>query len=62
MVQWLRILAAIPEDLGWILSTHKVAYDYLYPQLQGILLTSVGNRHTHGDICSYRQNTIQIKK
>jgi hypothetical protein len=25
MAQWLRALAALPEDLGWIPSTHMVA-------------------------------------
>jgi hypothetical protein len=29
MVQWLRVLAAFPEDPGSILSTHMAAYNCL---------------------------------
>jgi hypothetical protein len=29
MIQWLRVLTALAEDLGLVLSTHKVVHSYL---------------------------------
>jgi hypothetical protein len=51
MVQWLRALAALPEDQGLIPSNHMVSHIHLQLQFQGIqhsLLTSTGTRHTCG--------------
>jgi hypothetical protein len=45
MVQGLRALAVLAEDLCSVLSSHMVALDHLQLQLQGIycpLLTSAG--------------------
>lgn len=46
--RWLSgTLAALTQDLGWLLSTHMAAYDRLKPQSLGIqcpLLNSEGTR------------------
>jgi hypothetical protein len=36
MSQWLRVLAALPEDPGSIPSTHMIAHNCVYLQFQGI--------------------------
>lgn len=36
MVQWLRVLATLVEDLGSILSNHLVTQSLLSQQFQGI--------------------------
>lgn len=36
MAQWLEAPAALPEDLGSVPSTHKVAPNHLYLRLQEI--------------------------
>ena len=36
MAQWMRALAALLKDRGWIPSTHMVAHNCLKPQFQGI--------------------------
>jgi hypothetical protein len=49
MVQPLRALADIPEDLGLIANTHMVAHNHLQLQSQGIwcpLLASTGSACT----------------
>jgi hypothetical protein len=38
--QWLRALAALPEDLGSIPSTHTAAHNCLELQFQGSLTSS----------------------
>ena len=45
MAQWLRSLAALPEDLGSVLSTHSDTHNHLQLQFQEIscpLLASLG--------------------
>ena len=51
MAQWFRILAALPEDLGSILSTYMAAHSLLSLQTDRIqcpLLDCLGTRHTSG--------------
>lgn len=48
-MQKLRALAALPEDLGLIPGTHRVAHNYLYLQSQVIqqpILASESTAHT----------------
>lgn len=53
MAQWLRILAALAEDLGSIPSTHMLAHSYPVPREPMSSLTFIvlnvcrGNTHTH---------------
>lgn len=50
MVQWLRVLAALTENPGFILSTHVTAHNHMNLQLQETshLLDSMGTKHTCG--------------
>ena len=57
MAQWLRAFAAFAEDLGFILSTHRVVHNHLHLRFQGIkcpLLTfsSTRNAHRYVDLCA----------
>jgi hypothetical protein len=51
MAQWLRPLAAFPENLGLISSTNIMAHNHLQFQFQGLqhpLLASINNREALG--------------
>lgn len=64
-VQELSTLAALPEVLGLVSSTHVTAYNHLSQQFQRIwcLLTSLGTRHAHG-VHTYKKvrQTKKIQK
>jgi hypothetical protein len=56
---WLRARAALPEDPGSVLGTHRADHNHLSLQFRGIcfsLWTSVGPRPTHA-IHAHSQNT-----
>jgi len=46
MAQWLRALAALPENLGFP-GTHRAALSYLLLQLQDILFWPLQTPNTH---------------
>lgn len=50
MAQWCRTLAALPEDQGFIPSTHRVANKRLYSDPLGsvALFCHLWVLHTHG--------------
>jgi hypothetical protein len=48
MAQLLRVLSALAEDLGSVLSTHMVAHNLLVLQFQGIQHPLLGSMHVGG--------------
>lgn len=53
-IKQVRALAALPRDLGLVLSTHVVAHDQLVPEDLMPLLTTVGTRHTENKFSTFK--------
>lgn len=58
MSRWLRAFAAVAEDLGFILSTHRGVHSHLelrFHRIKRPLLTFSSPRNAHGgyvDVCA----------
>lgn len=65
MTQQLRVLAALPEGLVLIPSTHIAVHSHLQLQCQGICSppwVSMSTRHTHEALTYLRQNIHTLLK